>query len=159
MIEIHVPLVLIERLKMLRFMLTFTGLVFTCGAFCQSNDPNIELISSSEDGNIYIIRDTLEYNSGTAKIWKILDFKKFNKDLVFSNGNECKSMRTQYEYKCSDRSEKMIYIKCYTKQMGYGVEFYSSYEGYKANPTVYSPSDWEAKGYDKFCKNFWEIWK
>jgi hypothetical protein len=144
---------------MLRIVLLFSWLLFTYQAFGQSKDPNIELWKNAKNMSIYIIKDTLQYTSGIAYIWKIIDFKEPNIIWPGTNGAVCKSMRIHFMYNCSDRSEKAISVKCFKDKMGFGVEINSGYIASESNLTLYSLSDWEAKGFDKFCKKFWEIWK
>lgn len=129
-------------------------LVLSCVTFAA--DPTWEPWGSSDDGNWYTLKGSLEYDSGVATIWAMKDLKK---PLRATDGTVYKSMRIQYKYDCAAKSEKTIYVKGYSDQMGYGVEIFSDYVGYSAKPTVYSASDWDSRGYAKYCKRIWEVWK
>jgi hypothetical protein len=140
---------------MLRRALVIVGLVSSCQANATA-DPTWEYWGTSDDASWYTLKGSLEYSSGIAKIWGLKDLKK---SLRAADGTQYKSLRIRYEYDCSAKSEKASYIKGYSEQMGYGVEVFTTYVGHDDRPTFYSPSDWEARGYSKYCKRSWEIWK
>lgn len=140
---------------MLRRTFVIAGLVSACQASV-AGDPTWENWGTSDDANWYILKGSLEYSSGIATIWTLKDLKK---PLRATDGTQYKSLRIQYQYDCSAKSEKTTYIKGYSEQMGYGVEVFIAYVGNDARATAYSPSDWEARGYSKYCKRSWEIWK
>lgn len=141
---------------MLYRALAFAGLMFA-NQTSVADDPTWEKWGTSDDANWFRLKGSLEYGSGIATIWVLKDLKK---PLRATDGTQYKSLRILYRYDCAERSEKTIYMKGYSEQMGYGIEVFKDYVGDSgARPTVYSPDDWEARGYSKYCKRSWEIWK
>ncbi len=111
---------------------------------------------NSDDGRWYMLKGSLQYDSGTASHWAMKDLPKPKRA---DNGSWFKSLRVQYLYDCKELSQKPIFIKGYSEQMGTGVEVFADYVGHDAKPTVFSPTDWERRGYKNFCKRAWEFWK
>ncbi len=111
--------------------------------------------NKTEDGDWYLLKDSVEYDKGSATVWMMKNFKS---EKSANNGARYRSIRIQYQYDCSGFSQRPIWVKGYENQMGTGVEVFSDYVGYDSKPTVYSPSDW-AESYARFCKRKWEIWK
>jgi hypothetical protein len=140
-------------------MFSKTLIIISIVAACQVSyaaDDIWEKWGNSGDDNWYVLKDSLEYNQSIAINWMMVDMKK---PLIDTNGNQYKSVRVQYEYNCTDRSSKQLYVKGYSDKMGYGTEVFSNYIGYSSRPKVFSKLDWESQGYDKYCKRIWEVWK
>lgn len=128
-------------------------LLFSSQAFCA--DGIWESWGKANDGDWYLLKNSVEYDKGAASVWMMKNLKS---EKTANNGAHYRSIRIQYQYDCSGFSERPIWIKGYGDQMGTGVEVFSDYVGYDSKPTVYSPSDWEAS-YARFCKRKWEFWK
>lgn len=111
--------------------------------------------SSSKDGDWYLLKDSVEYSKGTSTVWMLFNFKS---QQVSGEGIPYRSIRVQYEYDCSEFSERRLWVKGYSDQMGTGLEVILYYDAYRGHKTVYSPSYWK-ENYANFCKRKWEFWK